>query len=130
MMRNNRIQLSDHFTYKKLFRFVLAPICTMLFTSIYGIVDGFFVSNYVGNTAFASAFFTALSNGKISAILSVTRTLILQLVMIYVLPMLLYVDGLWAAVIAVEGISLIVTVYYILKNRRTYGYMKSTHIML
>ena len=54
MIRHNSIQLSDHFTYKKLLRFVLAPICTMLFTSVYGIVDGFFVSNYVGNTAFAS----------------------------------------------------------------------------
>ena len=54
MIKGNSIQLSAHFTYKKMFRFVLAPICTMLFTSIYGIVDGFFVSNYVGNTAFAS----------------------------------------------------------------------------
>lgn len=44
MKKSNNIQLSDHFTYKKLFRFVLAPIGTMLFTSIYGIVDGFFVS--------------------------------------------------------------------------------------
>lgn len=78
----------------------------------------------MGFNVFASAFFTALSNGKISAILSVTRTLILQLVMIYVLPILLDVDGLWAVVIAVEGISLIVTVYYIFKNRNKYGYMK------
>lgn len=56
--------------------------------------------------------------------MSVTRTLILQLIMIYLLPMLLDVDGLWAVVIAVEGISLIVTIYYILKNRKNYGYMK------
>lgn len=77
----------------------------------------------MGFNVFASAFFTALSNGKISAILSVTRTLILQLVMIYLLPVLLDVDGLWAVVIVVEGISLIVTVYYILKNRNKYGYM-------
>lgn len=48
----------------------------------------------------------------------------LQLIMIYVMPMILGVDGLWAVVIAVEGISLIVTVYYILKNRKNYGYMK------
>ena len=78
----------------------------------------------MGFNIFASAFFTALSNGKVSAILSVTRTLILQLIMIYLLPMLLDVDGLWAVVIAVEGISLIVTVYYILKNQKKYGYMK------
>lgn len=78
----------------------------------------------MGFNIFASAFFTALSNGRVSAILSVIRTLILQLIMIYLLPMLLDVDGLWAVVIAVEGISLIVTIYYILKNRKNYGYMK------
>lgn len=78
----------------------------------------------MGFNVFASAFFTALSNGKISAIISVTRTLILQFIMIYVMPMILGVDGLWVVVIAVEGISLIVTVYYILKNRKNYGYMK------
>lgn len=48
------IQLSDHFTYKKLFRYVLPSILMMLFTSTYSIVDGFFVSNFVGKTAFAA----------------------------------------------------------------------------
>ncbi|MBE6543969.1 MAG: MATE family efflux transporter [Ruminococcaceae bacterium] len=48
------IKISDHFTYKKLFRFVLPSIAMMIFTSIYGVVDGLFVSNFVGNTAFAS----------------------------------------------------------------------------
>ena len=49
-----RIQLSEHFTYKKLLCFSLPTIAMMIFTSIYGIVDGFFVSNYVGKTAFAA----------------------------------------------------------------------------
>lgn len=49
-----KIQLSEHFTYKKLLRFVLPSIIMMIFTSIYGIVDGLFVSNYVGKTAFAA----------------------------------------------------------------------------
>ncbi len=49
-----KIQLSEHFTYKKLFRFCLPTIAMMLFTSLYGIVDGYFVSNYVGKTAFAA----------------------------------------------------------------------------
>lgn len=48
-----KIQLSEHFTYKKLLRFVLPSIIMMIFTSIYGVVDGLFVSNYVGKTAFA-----------------------------------------------------------------------------
>lgn len=48
------IQLSDHFTYNKLLRFTFPSIVMMVFTSIYGVVDGFFVSNFAGKTAFAS----------------------------------------------------------------------------
>ena len=49
-----QIQISDHFTYKKLFRFVLPSIVMMVFTSIYGVVDGLFVSNCAGKTSFAA----------------------------------------------------------------------------
>ena len=49
-----RIQLSEHFTYKKLLRFVMPSVVMMIFTSIYGVVDGLFVSNFAGKTAFAS----------------------------------------------------------------------------
>lgn len=49
-----RIQLSDHFTTGKLLRFVAPSIVMMIFTSIYGVVDGLFVSNFVGKTAFAA----------------------------------------------------------------------------
>ncbi len=48
------VKLSDHFTYKKLLRFVVPSIMMMICTSIYSIVDGYFVSNYVGKTAFAA----------------------------------------------------------------------------
>ena len=48
------IKLSDHFTLGRLLRFVLPSIAMMIFTSIYGVVDGFFVSNYVGKTEFAA----------------------------------------------------------------------------
>jgi putative MATE family efflux protein len=48
------IQLSDHFSYKKLIRFTLPSIIMMIFTSVYGVVDGFFVSNFAGKTAFAA----------------------------------------------------------------------------
>ncbi len=49
-----RIQLSDHFSYKKLIKFTLPSIAMMIFTSIYGVVDGFFVSNFAGKTPFAA----------------------------------------------------------------------------
>lgn len=50
----NRIQLSDHFTYGRLIHFTLPSIGMMIFMSIYGVVDGFFVSNYAGKTPFAA----------------------------------------------------------------------------
>lgn len=48
------IQLSDHFNYRKLLRFTLPSIIMLVFTSIYGVVDGFFVSNFVGKTPFTA----------------------------------------------------------------------------
>lgn len=52
-----KIQLSEHFTYKKLLRFTVPSIAMMIFTSIYGVVDGLFVSNVVGKTPFAAVNF-------------------------------------------------------------------------
>ena len=53
-MTKSRIQISDHFTIPRLLRVVFPSIIMMIFTSIYGVVDGFFVSNYVGKTPFAA----------------------------------------------------------------------------
>lgn len=49
-----KIKLSDHFSYRRLFRFVLPSILMIICTSVYSIVDGFFVSNFVGKTSFAA----------------------------------------------------------------------------
>lgn len=54
---NQKIQLSDHFGYRRLIRFTIPSILMMIFTSIYGVVDGFFVSNFVGKTPFAAVNF-------------------------------------------------------------------------
>lgn len=51
------IQLSDHFTYGKLFKFTLPSVIMLVFTSVYGVVDGFFVSNYAGKTPFTAVNF-------------------------------------------------------------------------
>jgi len=51
------IQLSDHFDFKRLIRFTVPSILMMIFTSVYGVVDGFFVSNFVGKTPFAAVNF-------------------------------------------------------------------------
>ena len=52
-----KISLSSHFTYRRLLRFTLPSMVMMVFTSIYGVVDGFFVSNFVGKTPFTAVNF-------------------------------------------------------------------------
>ena len=54
---NQAIQLSDHFGYRRLIRFTVPSILMMIVTSIYGVVDGFFISNFVGKTPFAAVNF-------------------------------------------------------------------------
>ena len=56
-MKKTIIQLSDHFNFQRLLGFTFPSIIMMVFTSIYGVVDGFFVSNYVGKTPFAAVNF-------------------------------------------------------------------------
>ena len=53
-MTTEAIKLSDHFSYGRLLKFTFPSIIMMIFTSIYGVVDGFFVSNFVGKTGFAA----------------------------------------------------------------------------
>ena len=52
-----KIQLSDSFTYKKIIKFTIPSIIMMIFTSIYGVVDGLFISNFIGQTEFTSVNF-------------------------------------------------------------------------
>lgn len=77
---------------------------------------------FMGFNIFGTAFFTALNNGKIAGILSVSRNLILQMIMIFLLPALFDTDGLWSAVIAVEAVSLILTLSFFRANGKRYGY--------
>ena len=49
-----QIQLSDHFGYRRLIRFTIPSILMMIVTSVYGVVDGFFISNFIGKTPFAA----------------------------------------------------------------------------
>ncbi len=72
---------------------------------------------------FASSFFTALNNGAVSAAISFLRTFIFQVIMIFLLPALMGISGIWFAVIAAEGLSLIVSIAFFMKNRKKYGYL-------
>ncbi|MDO4285497.1 MAG: MATE family efflux transporter [Eubacteriales bacterium] len=76
-----------------------------------------------GINIFASAFFTALCNGAISAIISTLRTLILQAAMIFILPVFLGLNGIWLAVVAGEILTLAVSLYFLIRNRERYHYV-------
>lgn len=76
----------------------------------------------MGINIFASAMFTALSNGRISAIISFSRTLIFIVAAILLLPLIIGESGLWLAVPAAEGLGLIVSLIYMIMNRTVYQY--------
>lgn len=75
-----------------------------------------------GINIFASSFFTALSNGKISAIISSVRILVFQLACVIILPLLIGVDGIWLAVGVAELLSLFVSLMYLKANQPIYHY--------
>lgn len=75
-----------------------------------------------GFSIFGSAFFTALNNGLISASISFMRTLLFQVVAIFVLPLIWEIDGIWAAVVFADFAALIVTSTFLISNKKKYGY--------
>ena len=77
----------------------------------------------MGFNIFGSAFFTALSNGPVSAAISFLRTLVFQAAAIFLLPLLLPdADGVWLAVVTAEALALVVTGYFFVKLKNRYQY--------
>ena len=76
----------------------------------------------MGFNIFGSAFFTALSNGPISAAIAFLRTFLFQTAAIFVLPLFLELDGIWLAVTAAELLALLVTAAFLVTQRKRYGY--------
>ena len=77
---------------------------------------------FTGFNIFGSSFFTALNNGLVSAAISFLRTLVFQIISVLLLPVLFGLDGVWIAIIAAEGLSLIVTIAFIKRLRPVYHY--------
>lgn len=75
-----------------------------------------------GYNIFGSAFFTALNNGLVSAIISFLRTLVFQIIAVLILPMILGIDGIWMAIIAAELMSLVVTIAFLIYKKKVYHY--------
>ena len=76
-----------------------------------------------GFNIFASAFFTALNNGVISAIISFSRILIFQVAMIFLLPAILGLNGIWLAIVVAEILAIILSGIFVITNQKKYGYM-------
>ena len=77
----------------------------------------------LGFNIFGSAFFTALNNGLISAVLSFFRMFVFQVVAVFLLPVFFGLDGIWSAIVFAELLSLAMTVYFFIKKKKTYHYM-------
>lgn len=87
---------------------------------------GFYISScmfaVMGFNIFGSAFFTALNNGLVSALISFLRTLLFQILFVMCLPLLWRIDGVWAANVFAEACALIVTFTLFMCLRKKYGY--------
>ena len=75
-----------------------------------------------GFNIFASSFFTALNNGLVSAVISFLRTLVFQVAAIIILPLLFGLNGIWFAVVIAELLALIVSIVFLICNRKKYKY--------
>lgn len=75
-----------------------------------------------GFNIFVSSFFTALNNGFVSAVISFLRTLVFQVVSIIILPLLFGLNGIWFAVVIAEILALIVSIAFLICNRKKYKY--------
>lgn len=75
-----------------------------------------------GFNIFSSAFFTGLNNGVVSAVISFTRTLVLQVAAVMILPIFLGINGIWLAITAAECATLILTIIFFVTNKKKYNY--------
>ncbi|MCI9038379.1 MAG: MATE family efflux transporter [Clostridia bacterium] len=76
-----------------------------------------------GINIFESSFFTALNNGVVSAAISFLRTLLFQIAMIFILPLIWGLNGIWIAVVFAEVLALIVSIAFLVVNRKKYQYI-------
>lgn len=75
-----------------------------------------------GFNIYGSAFFTALNNGKVSALISFMRTLVFETSTVMLLPIVWGIDGVWSAIIVAEACALVLTMFFLVYLRKPYGY--------
>lgn len=116
---------------------VLAPVLAGIFVSydkelLRMTIHGFRLFSlsflFMGMNIFGSAFFTALNNGGISALISFLRTLVFQVAAVLILPLMLGLDGIWLAIVVAEVLALFVTVGLVIGYRERYQYSSTAPI--
>lgn len=110
---------------------ILADELVLIFakpdTMVYDLsMEGFYLFAvsflFAGINIFASAMFTAFSDGKVSAIISFSRTFLFIVIALLVLPLIIGITGIWIAVPVAEFLGIIVSVFFLIKNRNKYNY--------
>lgn len=140
---DHRNELKNLFKKSMILIGVASVVMTFVAELLSGVLAGIFVSydeglmemttmairlyslSYIisGFNVFGSAFFTALNNGVVSALISFLRTLLFQVAMILILPELIGLNGIWLAIVAAELLALVVTIICLVKNRSRYHYV-------
>ncbi len=77
---------------------------------------------FCGFSGFSSSLFTALNNGIVSGVLSVLRLFVFQALCVIILPLIVGAEGIWYANVLAEVLALIVSIFFVLKNKKRYGY--------
>ncbi len=77
---------------------------------------------FLGFNIFASSFFTALNNGPVSAAISFLRTLVLQILAVFTLPLLFGLNGIWLSIVFAEALSLVISLIFIITFKKRYNY--------
>lgn len=103
----------------RLFAAPSSPVYPLAVRGMYLFAFGFL---FMGANIFASGLFTALGNGKISAILSFLRTFVLIVAAVFTLPLLIGVDGVWLSIPAAELLALVIAVWFLIRSRSVYQY--------
>jgi Na+-driven multidrug efflux pump len=111
---------------------VLADELVLVFakpnTNVYDLsIEGFYLFSssflFAGINIFSSAMFTAFSDGRVSAIISFSRTFLFIVVALLVLPLIMGITGIWIAIPVAEFLGIIVSVFYFIKCRKKYSYV-------
>lgn len=84
---------------------------------------------FMGFSMFGSSFFTALNNGLISVLISLLRTLLFQLVSVYVFPLFMSVNGIWSSIVFAELASFILTFIFLFTFKNKYGYLSNDKVI-